>query len=324
MHSSFHKLARLLVGAAALSVSASAMAAFPEKPVKLVVPFPAGGLADTVARVVAERLSKSLGQPVIVDYKAGAATIIGADFTAKADKDGYTLLLGSATTFAVNPIIYSKLPYEPLKSFEPIGIVGSNALALLANTAVPANGVKDLIGEIKADPAKFSYGSHGSGSTVHFAAEMLWHAAGVKVLHIPYKGSAPAMTDLMGGQINLTFDSVPAAMAAAKGGRIKILATTGRQRASLLPDVPTISESGYPVALEAWWAVVAPSGIPEQAKAVLVKALAETMADSSVHDKLVGLGFDTKYGPPEQYASLIKQDTENLAPIAKANNIRQD
>lgn len=324
MRSSFHTLAKLLVGAAVLSMGASAMAAFPEKPVKLVVPFPAGGLADTVARVIAERLSKSLGQPVIVDYKAGAATIIGADFTAKADKDGYTLLLGSATTFAVNPIIYSKLSYDPLKSFEPIGIVGSNALALLANTTVPANDVKDLVDEIKSDPAKFSYGSHGSGSTVHFAAEMLWHAAGVKVLHIPYKGSAPAMTDLMGGQINLTFDSVPAAMAAAKGGRIKILATTGRQRASLLPDVPTISESGYPVALEAWWAVVAPGGIPEQAKTVLVKALAETMADNGVHDKLVGLGFDTKYGQPDQYASLIKQDTDNLAPIAKANNIRQD
>lgn len=324
MHRHIRKIAGLLFGASVLAMSTTAAAAFPDKPIKLIVPFPAGGLADMVGRVVAEGLSKSLGQPVIVDYKAGAATIIGADFVSKADRDGYTLLLGSATTFSVNPIIYSKLPYEPLKNFEPIGIVGSNTLALLANSAVEANTVKDLIGEIKASPSTFSYGSHGPGSTVHFAAEMLWHEAGVDVLHIPYKGSAPAMTDLMGRQIALTFDSVPAAMAAAKGERIKILATTGSQRASLLPNVPTISESGYPVVLEAWWAVVAPKDIPEQARSVLVKALAETMAESSVHDKLVGLGFDTKYGAPAQFATFIKQDTEKLAPIAKSNNIRQD
>jgi len=324
MYSRLKRMTLSVAGAALLVLGSAAAAAYPERPVRLVVPFPAGGLADTVARVVAERMGSALGQPVIVDYKAGAATIIGADTVAKAPADGYTLLLGSATTFAVNPIIYEKLSYEPLKSFEPIGIVGSNALALVANSDLPANDVKTLIGQIKADPAKFSYGSHGAGSTVHFAAEMLWRAAGVEVLHIPYKGSAPAMTDLMGGQIALTFDSVPAAMAAAKGGRVKVLATTGARRAALLPDVPTISESGYPVTLEAWWAIVAPAGLPEDARGALTRALAEAMADSSVHDKLVGLGFDTKYGSPDQYAELIHRDTENLAPIAKANNIRQN
>lgn len=324
MHLKTGKVAKLLAGVAALTMSAAALAAYPEKPVKLVVPFPAGGLADTVARVVAEQLGERLGQPVIVDYKAGAATIIGADTVARSPADGYTLLLGSATTFAVNPIIYSKLSYEPLKSFEPIGIVGSNSLALLANSAVPANNLKELVSAVKANPEKFSYGSHGAGSTVHFAAEMLWRAAQIDVLHIPYKGSAPATTDLMGGQIALAFDSVPAAMAAAKGGRVKILATTGQSRAQLLPDVPTISESGYPVALDAWWAIVAPQGLPAEAKDKLVKALAETMADKSVHDRLVGLGFETKYSPPSAFAELIKQDTAKLAPIAKANNIRQD
>lgn len=323
-HSKCRFLAKFLAGIAALSISASAMAAFPERPVRLVVPFPAGGLADTVARVIAERLGSELGQTVIVDYKAGAATIVGADSVAKSNADGYTLLLGSATTFAVNPIIYAKLPYEPLKSFEPIGIVGSNALALLANQSIAANNVTELISEIKSRPDSFSYASHGSGSTVHFAAEMLWSASNTKVLHVPYKGSAPAMTDLMGGQIELAFDSVPAAISGAKGGRVKILATTGQKRSALLPDVPTISESGFPVTLEAWWAIVAPHGIPDDAREVLVKALANTLADSSVHDKLVGLAFDTKYGAPEMYARLIKEDTDKLAPIAKANNIRQD
>ncbi|OZI35035.1 ABC transporter substrate-binding protein [Bordetella genomosp. 10] len=318
------RVVKMLAGIVALSVSGASLAAFPDRPVKLVVPFPAGGLADTVARVVAERLGAALGQTVIVDYKAGAATIVGADSVATASPDGYTLLLGSATTFAVNPIIYRKLPYDPLKSFEPIGIVGSNALALLANHSVAANSVKELIGEIKAQPDKFSYGSHGAGSTVHFAAEMLWSAAGAKVLHIPYKGSAPALTDLMGGQIALAFDSVPAAIAAAKGGRVKILATTGKRRAALLPNVPTIVESGYPVTMEAWWAVVAPHGIPAEARERLVKALKETMTDSGVHDKLVGLAFDTRYGAPAEYAKLIEEDTAKLAPIAKANNIHQE
>jgi len=324
MNLGISRIAKLLIGVAALSMSASALAAFPEKPVKLVVPFPAGGLADTVARTVAERLSASLGQSVVVDYKAGAATIVGADSVARSNPDGYTLLLGSATTFAVNPIIYSKLPYEPLKSFEPIGIVGSSALALLANESLPVNDVKELIGKIKADPDAFSYGSHGPGSTVHFAAEMLWSAAGVNALHIPYKGSAPAMTDLMGGQIALAFDSLPAAIAASKGDRVKILATTGQERSPLLPDVPTISESGYPVALESWWAIVAPHGIPDEAKGTLVKALQEAVTDKSVHDKLAGLAFETRYGAPDMFSRLIKEDTAKLTPIAEANNIRQD
>ncbi|MEI2417176.1 tripartite tricarboxylate transporter substrate binding protein [Orrella sp. JC864] len=323
MYCRLKKIVLSAAGAALLAASATA-AAYPERPIRLVVPFPAGGLADTVARVVGERLGAVLGQPIVMDYKAGAATIIGADNAAKSTPDGYTLLLGSATTFAVNPIIYSKLPYAPLTDFDPIGIVGSSALALVANTALPVNDVKALIEAIKAEPAKYSYGSHGAGSTVHFAAEMLWRAAGVNVLHIPYKGSAPAMTDLMGGQITMTFDSVPAAAAAAKGGRVKVLATTGSERAGLLPDVPTISESGYPVVLESWWAVVAPKGLPDDVRAKLTDALAQTVADPSVHDKLAGLGFNTKYGSPGQFATLIEQDTAKLAPIAKANDIRQD
>lgn len=324
MNTKISTFIRTLTGIGLLVASVSAVAAYPERPIRLVVPFPAGGLADTVARVIGERLGKEIGQPVVVDYKAGAATIVGADYTAKAAADGYTLLLGSATTFAVNPIIYSKLPYSPLENFEPIGLVGSSALAVLANQNFPADDIKGMLEQIRKEPEKFSYGSHGAGSTVHFAAEMLWRAADVDVLHIPYKGSAPAMTDLMGGQITLTFDSVPAAMAAAKGERVKILATTGAERATLLPEIPTIIESGYPVSLESWWAIVAPKGVPEEVRQKLNNALAQAVADEAVHDKLAALGFDAKYSPPEQFAKLIERDTDKLKPIAEANSIKQD
>lgn len=324
MFKRINKFAQVVAGISLLAISTSVAAAYPERPIRLVVPFPAGGLADTVARVIGERLSTSIGQPVVVDYKAGAATIVGADYTAKAAPDGYTLLLGSATTFAVNPIIYSKLPYSSLENFEPIGLVGSSALAVLANQSFPADDLRGTIEEIKKNPTQVSHGSHGAGSTVHFAAEMLWRAADVDVLHIPYKGSAPAMTDLMGGQITLAFDSVPAAMAAAKGDRVKILATTGAERAPLIPDVPTIIESGYDVSLESWWAIVAPKGIPDDARHKLEEALSEAVGDKEVQDRLAALGFNVSYNPPGDFAKFIERDTQKLMPIAQANSIKQD
>jgi tripartite-type tricarboxylate transporter receptor subunit TctC len=308
-----------------LAAAMAAAAAYPERPIKLIVPFPAGGAGDTIARIVAARMSETLKQQVVVDFKAGAATILGADSVAHAEPDGYTLLLGTATTFVVNPIIYRKLPYSAQTSFDPVGIIGSNPLALLVNSAVPATTLKDTISLIRAKPTDYSFGSHGSGSTVHFAGEMLWAAADVKVLHVPYKGSAPAMTDLMSGQIPLLFDSVPAAVAAAKGGRVRIIATTGKSRSALIPNTPTITESGYPnVSLEAWWAVVGPKGLATDVKTTLSKAFAEAMADKGVQEKLANVGFDVKYGAPAVYFELVKEDTAKLAPIAKANNIQQD
>ena len=261
---------------------------------------------------------------MVVDNRAGAATIIAADYVQKSAPDGYTLLIGTSTTFVVNPIIYPKIPYNALTSFDPVGVVGSAGLALLVNAAnVKAHTLPELVADMKAHPNTFSYGSHGNGSTVHFAAEMLWNAAHLKdVTHIPYKGSAPAITDLSGGQIPIAFDAIPAAGAAAKGGRIRILAVTSEKRSALMPDVPTIAESGYPgFKMTSWFGIVGPKNMPADVKAKLEKALAETVNDPAIAKRLEASGFDTKWTPSAQYPALVKADTADLAPIAKANNI---
>jgi tripartite-type tricarboxylate transporter receptor subunit TctC len=315
-----------IAAAAALAgtvCGAFAQAGFPIRPINLIVPFSPGGTVDIVARTVAEKMSQQLGQPVIIDNKAGAATIIAADYVQKAAPDGYTLLIGTSTTFVVNPIIYPKIPYDAIKSFEPIGVIGSSGLALLANAKIQANSVQELIAEIRAKPDGFSYGSHGNGSTVHFAAEMLWSAAKLDgVIHVPYKGSAPAITDLSGGQIPLAFDAIPAAAAAARGNRIKILAVTGEKRSPLLPSVPTIAESGYPgFKMTSWFGIVGPKNLPVAIRDRLEKALQSVFADPALVKRLQDVGFDPQWSPSSNYVEMVRADTAILAPIAKANRI---
>jgi len=320
---------RILVSCVGLSIamlsSGAALAEFPDRPIRLVVPFPLGGSVDSVARLVSVQLSERLKQQVVIDYKPGAATIVGAEGVARSPADGYTLLLGTSTTFVVNPIIYRKLNYNADTSFDPIGVLGSNSLVLLANNGVAAQTLPQLLADIKAKPGTYSYGSHGTGTTVNFAGEMLWNAAGVKVLHVPYKGSAPAMTDVMGGQIPLSFDAVPASVAALKSGKIRALAVTGPKRNPMLPNVPTIAESGFPgFRMDSWFAIVAPKGVPAAVKQKLVTELAKTMADPGLQEKLVNLGFEPEYGTPAKYTESVKADTATLTPVAKANNMMQD
>ncbi|MDF3881130.1 Bug family tripartite tricarboxylate transporter substrate binding protein [Cupriavidus basilensis] len=320
---------RILVSCIGLSIAmlsnGAALAEFPDRPIRLVVPFPPGGSVDSVARLVSVQLSERLKEQVVIDYKPGAATIVGAETVARSAPDGYTLLLGTSTTFVVNPIIYPKLNYNPDTSFDPIGMLGSNSLVLLANNGVAAQTLPQLLSDIKAKPSTYSYGSHGTGSTVNFAGEMLWNAAGVKVLHVPYKGSAPAMTDVMGGQIPLSFDAVPASVAAVKGGKVRALAVTGPKRNPMLPNVPTVAESGFPgFRMDSWFAIVAPKGVPAAAKQKLVTELAKTMADPALLDKLVHLGFEPEYGAPAKYIGTVKADTTKLTPVAKANNMMQN
>jgi len=314
-------LATLAFAAAA---TANAQGGFPTRPITLVVPFSPGGSVDMVARMVADKWGQVLGQPVLIDNRAGAATIVAADYVQKAAPDGYTLLIGTSTTFVVNPIIYPKVPYDSIKSFEPVGVIGSNALALLVNAAnVKANTVQELLADVKAKPGTYSYGSHGNGTTVHFAAEMLWSAAKLKdVVHIPYKGSAPMLTDLQGGQIPVGFDAIPAAATAVKGGRVRILAVTGEKRSPLLPNVPTIAESGFPgFKMTSWFGIVGPKQMPANVREQLEKALQATMTDPAIVKKLSDAGFDPAWTPAAKYAELVKTDTAMLTPIAKANNI---
>lgn len=238
------RTARLAAGLLALPLLAHA--AYPEKIVTLVVPYPPGGATDTIARKLMEPLGKRLGQSVIVENRPGAGTAIGATLVAKAPADGYTLLISSNTTFTVNAAIKRQLPYDPQKGFESIGTIGSSPLVLLANPKVAANNLPELLALAKREPTGLNFGSFGNGTTAHLAGEMLKVMAGANLVHVAYKGSAPAMTDLIGGQIPLTFDTNVAAMPQMAAGKVKALAVTSRKRSPQMPTVPTIAEAGFP------------------------------------------------------------------------------
>lgn len=300
-------------------------AGYPAKPVQLVVPFPPGGAVDIVGRTISKKLGDRLGQPIVVENKAGAGTVVGAAYVANAPADGYTLLISSGSTFTVNPALNAKLPYDPVKSYEPVGLVARVPLILLAHRDVPVNNLRQLIAAVQRTPDKFSYGSFGNGTTGHFAAELAWSATGIKLMHVPYRGSAPAMADLMGGQIPFTIDTVAAALPQLKAGKIKAIAVTGATRATQLPDVPTVAESGFPgFSADSWLAVVAPRGLPAEAKAKLHKALADTLADAEVRSKLVAAGLEPSYATGDAVLTQIEDELPRMRAIAQRAQIRAD
>ncbi|WP_438998805.1 Bug family tripartite tricarboxylate transporter substrate binding protein [Variovorax beijingensis] len=303
----------------------AADAGFPSRPVTLVIPFPPGGATDVNGRVIAQRLGKELGQPVVIENRGGAGTVIGASYVSKAAPDGYTLLISSGTTFTVNPAIRPNLPYDPVKGFEPIGLVGRVGLILLANSEVPVQTVKQFVDYVKASPGKYSYASYGTGTTSQFAGETILHAAGLKMTHVPYKGSAPAMTDLMGGQVPFSVDTVSAAIPQLKSGKIKAIAVTTAKRSTLLPDVPTMAESGYPeVSTDTWLVLAAPKGLPPEVKARLEKALAATIADPDTRAKLSAQGLEPGYSNSAAVSELIAKELPLMRAIAARANITAD
>jgi len=312
------------LGLASLAATA-AEPGFPSRPVTLVIPFPPGGATDVNGRILGQRLSKELGQPVVIENRAGAGTIIGASYVSKAAPDGYTLLVSSGTTFTVNPAIRPNLPYDPVKGFEPIGIAGRLALILLANSEVPVKTVKQFVDYVKASPGKYSYASYGTGTTSHFAGETILHAAGLKMTHVPYKGSAPAMTDLMGGQVAFSVDTVSAAIPQLKSGKIKAIAVTTAKRSSLLPDVPSLAESGYPdIDMDSWLILAAPRGLPADAKARLEKALAATMSDPDTRAKLSAQGLEPVFSNAAAASELINRELPVMRAVAARANITAD
>jgi tripartite-type tricarboxylate transporter receptor subunit TctC len=305
--------------------SLAADTGFPARAVTLVIPFPPGGATDVNGRVIAQKLGKELGQPVVIENRGGAGTVVGASYVAKSAPDGYTLLLSSGSTFTVNPAIRSNLPYDPVKSFEPIGIAGRVALILLANSEVPVQTVKQFVDYVKAAPGKYSYGSFGTGTTAQFAGETMLHATGLKMTHIPYKGSAPAMTDLMGGQIPFSIDTVSAAVPQLKSGKIKAIALTTAKRSALLPDVPTFAESGYPdVDMDSWLMLAAPKGVPADVKARLEKALAATIADPETKNKLLAAGLEPSYSSAAASVELINRELPIMRAVAARASITAD
>jgi len=309
----------------ALTQPLAAVAAFPERPLQMVIPFPAGGATDVLGRLVAAELGNRLGQTVVVENRAGAGTSIGAGYVAKAKPDGYTLMLTSTTTFTVNPAIYKNLPYDPTTSYDAIGQVGSTGLMLLANKNAPAKDLKSFVEQAKAEPGKVFYGSFGSGTTAHFAAEMLASAAGITLTHVPYKGSSPAMTDLIGGQIPYSVDTTAAAIPQVKAGAVRAIVTTAPSRSALLPDVPTAAESGYPDAkMDTWLAVVGPRGLPTEARATLEKALAEIVADPTFQKKMAENGFEPDYANGAAVDARIQRDVPVMKALAEKAKIQLD
>jgi tripartite-type tricarboxylate transporter receptor subunit TctC len=263
---------------------------FPSRPVRLVVPFPPGGPTDIVARPVAQMLGEALKQTVVIDNRGGAGGSIGADVVAKAAPDGYTLLMGTVGTNAINAALYPKLPHDPTRDFTPIALVASAPVALVMHPEVPARSVRELVDRARQKPGELMFGSAGSGTPGHLTGEMFATAAGVKLRHVAYKGSAPAVTDLLGNQIPLMFDPLQSVIQHIRSGKLRVLAVSGRERSPVLPDVPTFSEAGYSVEATAWWAVFAPAKLPPEVHARLRGEIGRITASNAFKDKLGDLG----------------------------------
>jgi tripartite-type tricarboxylate transporter receptor subunit TctC len=290
------RLLMQLFGCAGLALAGMApgmsMAAeFPERPLRLVVPFPAGGPTDIVARPLAHLLSSELGQPVIVDNRGGAGGSIAADHVAKSAPDGYTMLMGTVGTQAINATLYKSLPYDPMKDFTPLGMTASAPVALVVHADSPYKTVADLIAAAKKNPGKLAFGSAGSGTPGHLTGEMFAKAADVKFLHVPYRGSAPAVSDLLGQQIVLMFDPVQSILPHVASGKLRALAVSSPERSSVLPQTPTVAESGFPkFEAEAWWAVFAPAGLPDDVTNKLRTKVEKVVHSDEFREKLGNLG----------------------------------
>jgi tripartite-type tricarboxylate transporter receptor subunit TctC len=299
--------------------------AYPNHVIRLVVPFPAGGTTDILARAAAQKLTESLGQPVVVDNRPGAGGNIGADLVAKSTPDGYTLLMGTVGTHAINPSLYAKMPYDHVKDFVPVVLVAGVPNVLVVNPSLPVNSVADLIKLAKSKPGAINFASSGSGTSIHLSGELFKTMAGVDMTHVPYKGSAPALSDLIGGQVQLMFDNLPSALPQIKAGKLRAIAVTSLNRAPVLPDVPTIAESGLPgFEASSWFGVLAPAGTPAPVVAKLNAEVNKWLQSPEAREQLLAQGAVAAGGTPEQFAAHIRAETEKWAKVVKASGAKVD
>ena len=290
---------------------------WPGRPISLVVPFPAGGTTDVLARALGHELSKTLGQPVVVESKPGAGATLGADFVAKAKPDGYTLLMG-AVHHTIATSVYKKLPYDFQKDLQPITTVALVPNVLVVNPAVPAKSVDELLTLAKASPGKLSYGSNGNGTGQHLIGAQFEGMGGVQLLHVPYKGSGPLTNDLLGGQITMSFDTITPVLAQIKAGKLRALAVTTNKRSAALPDVPTLNESGLKgFNLGTWFGVLAPAGTPKDIVSRLNSEMIKIINSPEFKQKMADIGAEPIGNTPEQMAQQIKDDTDRFAKLVK-------
>jgi tripartite-type tricarboxylate transporter receptor subunit TctC len=299
--------------------------AYPKQPVTLVVPFPAGGPTDAMARVLAQKLGDRLGQQVVVDNKGGAGGSIAAEFVAKAPADGHTLFFGTTGTMAINPSLYSKLRYDPVKDFAPVSLMASTMNVLVVNPQVPARNLADVIKLAKAKPGDITYGSAGNGSSNHLSGELFRSTAGIQISHIPYKGSAPALVDLMGGRITMMFDTIAQQTQNIAAGKVRAIAVTGPKRSPLLPDVPTAQEAGlkdFDVTI--WFGVLAPAGTPAPIIDKLSREIGAVMSTDEMKKRMQADGAEARPTSPAEFAALIRSDLAKWSPVVKASGATLD
>jgi len=316
------RIALLAVLGVAL-LSAASAADYPARPITLVVPYAAGGGNDVMARLVAEKMSRSLGQQIVIENKGGAGGSIATRQVAKAAPDGYTLGLGGTGTHAINPTLYQNVGYDPRKDFAPVGLIATSALVVLVNTQVEAKSVAELIALAQREPGKLNYASAGVGSGIHLGAELFAAMAGIKLTHIPYKGSSPALTDLIGGHVAIYFSSLPPAIALIKEGKVRALAVTGPQRSPLLPELPTVAEAalpGYEAVLH--YGIVAPAGTPRPIIDKLNAALTAALAQADVRERIVADGADLLSTTPEEYAADIDREETKWSKVVKVSGAK--
>ena len=307
----------------AQSAAQSPAPAWPTKPVKIVVTFPPGGAPDTLARVLADKWTQALGQTFTVDNKPGAGGNIGADFVAKSAGDGSTLLIATVGTHAINPALYSAMPYNHIKDFTPVSFLASTPNLLVVNNTVPAKTVKELISLAGKTPLTF--GSSGSGTSIHLSGELFNTLAGVKMQHIPYKGRAQAVPDLLGGRITMIFDNMPSALPLVKSGDVRAIAVTSATRSAAAPTIPTIAESGLPgFEASSWFALLAPAGLPRDVQLRINTETVRVLALPDVREKLALLGLDVAPGTPESLATFIQGETVKWAKVVKESGAKLD
>ena len=312
----------IAVTAAATAFVPALAQGFPSRPVTLVVPFPPGGGTDTGGRILAEQLSRRWGQPVVIDNKGGAAGQIGAELVAKAKPDGYTLLLGNIGTQAINPSLYPRMAYDPDKAFAPISLLAELPLAMMVNPAVPANNVAEFIALARSRPGQLSYSSAGAGGAPHLAAEMFKDRTGTFVLHVPYRGGGPALTDLIAGHVQLSFVTVLEASGYIKAGKLRALAVTGDKRVPALADVPTLDESALPgFNAISWLGLLAPAGTPKDIVERIAAEVRAVMAEEAVKTRFVALGGVPRTTSPQEFGKLIADDRARYAQIIRSRKI---
>ena len=316
-------LASVLLSLGWLSSGAQAQS-YPSRPIRLVVPYPAGGPTDLLARIVATRLGDKLGQPVIIDNKSGASGMVGAEAVARAAPDGYTLL-ANASIHVINPSLYAKPRYDAIADFAPVSNLADVPLVLALNAKVPARSVKELAALAKSANPPLAFASAGNATSQHLSGEAFKIAAGVDMLHVPYKGSAPALTDLIGGQVQLMFDSLPSSMPFIKAGTIRPLAVTTARRSTALPDVPTVAESGFPgFSISTWYGVWAPAATPPAIVQRLSQEIAADVRLPEVREQFAGMGAEPVGNTPEEFAAFTKTELAKWARIVKQSGAKVD